>query len=92
MTRWLNATLVAVLLMLPAQRAVAAEMAGVGDISFPTSGSSNAQRHFLRGVAILHSFGWKAGDHGVQGRANAGPGFCDGVLGRVALLQPPAHS
>ena len=28
-------------------------------LSFPTSGSPEAQKHFLRGAAILHSFGWK---------------------------------
>ena len=33
--------------------------AQVGDITFETSGSSEAQRHFLRGVAILHSFGFE---------------------------------
>ncbi|MCZ6890146.1 MAG: hypothetical protein O7H39_16790 [Gammaproteobacteria bacterium] len=31
----------------------------VGSISFPTSGSAEAQAHFLRGATILHSFGWK---------------------------------
>lgn len=31
----------------------------VGDISFPTSASAEAQQHFLRGVAILHSFGFE---------------------------------
>ncbi len=31
----------------------------VGTIDFPTSATAEAQQHFLRGVAILHSFGWK---------------------------------
>ena len=31
----------------------------VGTIDFPTSATEEAQQHFLRGVAILHSFGWK---------------------------------
>ena len=32
----------------------------VGYLEFPTSAESDrAQQHFLRGVAILHSFGWK---------------------------------
>ncbi len=31
----------------------------VGTIDFPTSATEDAQQHFLRGVAILHSFGWK---------------------------------
>ena len=37
----------------------AAQFENVGTLSFPTSGSAEAQQHFLRGVAILHSFGWK---------------------------------
>jgi tetratricopeptide (TPR) repeat protein len=36
-----------------------AQLENVGNLSFPTSASPEAQRHFLRGVAILHSFGWK---------------------------------
>ena len=31
----------------------------VGSLDFPTSGGPEAQKHFLRGVAVLHSFGWK---------------------------------
>ena len=33
--------------------------AQVGDITFETSASEEAQAHFLRGVAILHSFGFE---------------------------------
>ena len=36
-----------------------AQLENVGNLSFPTSASPEAQRHFLRAVAILHSFGWK---------------------------------
>ncbi|MDH3208539.1 MAG: hypothetical protein OEO79_18210 [Gemmatimonadota bacterium] len=38
---------------------VAAQFENVGSINFPTSATNEAQSHFLRGVAILHSFGWK---------------------------------
>ena len=31
----------------------------VGFLDFPTSGPPEAQKHFLRGVAILHSFGYE---------------------------------
>jgi len=34
----------------------AGQAAGSGAIDFPTSGSADAQPHFLRGVAALHSF------------------------------------
>ena len=46
------------LAVLPAS-SVFAQLENVGSLSFPTSGSPEAQRHFLRGAAILHSFGWK---------------------------------
>jgi tetratricopeptide (TPR) repeat protein len=36
-----------------------AQFQNVGTLDFPTSASGQAQQHFLRGVAILHSFGWK---------------------------------
>ena len=36
-----------------------AQLENVGNLGFPTSGSPDAQKHFLRGVGILHSFGWK---------------------------------
>ena len=36
-----------------------AQFDNVGYIDFPTSVSGEAQEHFLRGVAILHSFGWE---------------------------------
>ncbi|MGD8600841.1 MAG: hypothetical protein PVF19_05795 [Gemmatimonadota bacterium] len=38
---------------------VTAQFENVGSIEFPTSATGEAQQHFLRGVAILHSFGWK---------------------------------
>ena len=31
----------------------------IGSIDFPTSAGEEAQRHFIRGVAILHSFGYE---------------------------------
>ncbi len=36
-----------------------AQFDSVGALDFQTSGPPEAQVHFLRGVAILHSFGWK---------------------------------
>ena len=39
--------------------APAAQFDSVGSLDFPTSArSAEAQQYFLRGVAILHSFGW----------------------------------
>ncbi len=36
-----------------------AQLDNVGAITFPTSATGETQQHFLRGVAILHSFGWE---------------------------------
>lgn len=38
--------------------AKAAELENIGNFSFPTSGSAEAQKHFILGVGYLHSFGW----------------------------------
>ena len=48
-----------VLAALAAPPAAQAQFEDVGVITFPTSATGEAQAHFLRGVAILHSFGWK---------------------------------
>jgi len=36
-----------------------AELQDVGSLGFKNSGSKEAQPYFLRGVGLLHSFGWK---------------------------------
>ena len=36
-----------------------AQFDSVGPLQFPTSTRSAEAKHFLRGVAILHSFGWE---------------------------------
>jgi len=48
-----------VLVALAAPPGAQAQFDEVGVIDFPTSATGEAQNHFLRGVAILHSFGWK---------------------------------
>jgi tetratricopeptide (TPR) repeat protein len=57
MTRAAVTALIAGLLVMgtkPAQ----AQFENVGSFEFPTSASEEAQKHFLRGAAFLHSFGW----------------------------------
>ena len=59
-TVWSTAAAAAlVLAALVAPPPAAAQFDEVGVIDFPTSATGEAQSHFLRGVAILHSFGWK---------------------------------
>ncbi len=59
-TAWSAAAAVAlVLAAMVAPPSAQAQFDDVGVITFPTSATGEAQDHFLRGVAILHSFGWK---------------------------------
>ena len=76
-----------------------AQFDSVGTIDFPTSATDEAQQHFLRGVAILHSFGWKQAIEQFRAaqqvasaleRGGGGPtGLSSrGLLGRSTVLQP----
>ena len=46
-------TAASLLLVLPAL--ILAQNAQLGSVNFPTTGSAEAQSHFLRGLAALHS-------------------------------------
>ena len=59
-TVWSTAAFATLILAsVAAPPAAQAQFEDVGVITFPTSATGEAQAHFLRGVAILHSFGWK---------------------------------
>ena len=65
------------------------EMDGVGDITFPTSGSPEAQEHFLRGVATLHSFGWKQARTEFQQAQEIDPDFAMAYWGESLTYNHP---
>ncbi|MCY4508317.1 MAG: hypothetical protein OXG35_15380, partial [Acidobacteria bacterium] len=60
-----------------------AQFESVGSLDFPTSGSSEAQQHFLRGVAILHSFGWKQAIAEFQAAQELDPDFAMAYWGET---------
>ena len=70
----------------------AAEMDDVGTITFPTSGSPEAQEHFLRGVAILHSFGWKQARTEFQAAQKLDPDFAMAYWGESLTYNHPLIS
>jgi hypothetical protein len=74
MSRRLSCTALVVLLALLASP-VAAQLESVGNLRFDTSASPEAQKHFLRGVAILHSFGWKQAIAEFQAAQKIDPDF-----------------
>lgn len=55
----------------------------LGTINFPTSGSGEAQQHFLRGVAALHSFWYPEALEAFRKSTQADPGFAMGYWGEA---------
>ena len=70
----------------------AAQLADVGTLSFPTSGSPAAQPHFLRGVAILHSFGWKQAIAEFKLAQKAQPDFAMAYWGETLCYNHPLNA
>jgi tetratricopeptide (TPR) repeat protein len=68
---------------------LAGQFADVGTLSFPTSGSPEAQTHFLRGVAILHSFGWKQAIAEFKKAQAAQPDFAMAYWGETLCYNHP---
>jgi hypothetical protein len=85
MQRWIVTTALALSLTAPG----AVQLENVGSISFPTSGSPDAQRHFLRGVAILHSFGWKQAINEFKLAQKAQPDFAMAYWGETLCYNHP---
>ncbi|MEM6705530.1 MAG: hypothetical protein AAF690_22620 [Acidobacteriota bacterium] len=61
----------------------------VGFLDFPTSASPEAQKHFLRGVAILHSFGYKQAIEQFQKAQEIDPDFALAYWGETFCYNHP---
>ena len=61
----------------------------IGTIVFPTSGSPEAQKYFLRGVTILHSFGWKQAIAEFQRAQELDPDFAMAYWGETLCYNHP---
>ncbi len=85
---WLACAVITLTLAAPA----AAQLENVGNLSFPTSARPEAQRHFLRGVAILHSFGWKQAIAEFQLAQKAQPDFALAYWGESLSYNHPLNS
>ena len=71
---------------------VSAQFDKVGSLSFPTSGSPAAQQRFLRGVAILHSFGWKQAIAEFKLAQQAQPDFAMAYWGETLCYNHPLQN
>lgn len=88
MTRFMALAVVA-LISFGAVVPATAQLENVGNITFPTSGSLEAQEHFLRGVAILHSFGWKQANEQFQKAQELDPDFAMAYWGESLCYNHP---
>ena len=61
----------------------------LGKVEFPTSGSKEAQQHFIRGVAALHSFWYTEAIDSFQKSTKADPNFAMGYWGEAMAHNAP---
>ena len=69
-----------------------AQFQNVGVLDFPTSATGEAQQHFLRGVAILHSFGWKQAIEEFQAAQALDPDFALAYWGESLNYNHPLQT
>ncbi len=67
----------------------AAEFEQIGSFDFPTSGSGQAQQHFLLGVGYLHSFGFVQAQREFRRAQELDPDFAMAYWGEVFTYQHP---
>lgn len=71
---------------------IQAQFESVGTINFPTSATGEAQQHFLRGVSILHSFGWKQAREQFHAAQALDPDFAMAYWGESLAYNHPLNS
>ena len=69
-----------------------AQFKNVGSIEFPTSASAEAQQAFLRGVSILHSFGWAQAREQFREAQRLEPDFAMAYWGESLAYNHPLFS
>ena len=68
---------------------VFAQQSKLGTVDFPTTGSPEAQTHFLRGLAALHSFWFDEALDEFRQSTKIGPDFLMGYWGEAMALNHP---
>src|SRR5215510_837382 len=69
-----------------------AQESQLGRVEFPTSGSPQAQQHFLRGLAALHSFWYEEAIEAFQESTKVEPDFAMGYWGEAMAYNHPLWS
>ena len=91
MNRLITILTTAVVLLMSGGSAVA-QLKNVGTVVFPTSGSPEAQKYFLRGAAILHSFGWKQAIEQFHKAQELDPDFAMAYWGEALCYNHPLQN
>ena len=71
---------------------VAAQQSQLGRVEFSTSGSKEAQSHFLRGLAALHSFWYEEALEAFRESTKIDPDFAMGYWGEAMTYNHPLWS
>lgn len=71
---------------------VTAQESQLGRVEFPTSGSPQAQTHFLRGLAALHSFWYEEAVEAFRESTKVDPDFMMGYWGEAMTYNHPLWS
>ena len=71
---------------------VRAQESKLGRVEFPTSGSKEAQAHFLRGLAALHSFWYEEAVEAFRESTKVDPDFAMGYWGEAMTYNHPLWS
>jgi tetratricopeptide (TPR) repeat protein len=82
----------AIILVLVVAFTVTAQESQLGRVEFPTSGSKDAQTHFLRGLAALHSFWYEEALEAFRESTKVDPDFAMGYWGEAMTYNHPLWS
>lgn len=91
MNRLIAILTTAVVLLMSGGSAVA-QLKNIGTVVFPTSGSPEAQKYFMRGAAILHSFGWKQAIEQFHKAQELDPDFAMAYWGEALCYNHPLQN
>ena len=79
-------------LLVMGARPAQAQFENVGSFEFPTSASGEAQQHFLRAAALLHSFGWLQAIEEFNAAQEIDPDFAMAYWGESLAYNHPLNS
>jgi tetratricopeptide (TPR) repeat protein len=88
-TKWKGLTLALALAGLFSGSWLRGQASDLGRIDFPTSGSSEAQKHFLRGALLLHSFEYDDAAEEFREAQKLEPGFAMAYWGEAETANHP---